>query len=270
MNSETDKSLAVIRSYWEQAAAHAVDEQGLRPTARDPHLQAAVEKIMERWLDSTMTLLDIGCGDGHSTIFFAQRVRSAIGIDYVESFIESARANAARQNAGNATFHAADVLDLAPVRKRFGPCDAATSIRCLINLASWDNQAKALKQIAHMVKPGGLLLLSEGWIEGMAGLNLRRQRAGLPPLSVVRYNTLLSRGQFEAEAARYFDILTYHSLGFYLYMSRVFQPRFVAPAQPRHDHPINAAAAKLQLDCAMGAEFQDCDYAGVYVLRRKV
>jgi hypothetical protein len=41
----------------------------------------------------------------------------------------------------------------------------------------------------------------------------------------------------------------------------------VAPEAPRHDHRINQVAAQLSrvLD---RSEFRDCDYAGVYVLRR--
>lgn len=269
MSPELHKSLAEIRAYWERAATQDVDAQGLRPTARDPYLQAVVEKVMERQLGSGMKLLDLGCGDGRTTILFSRRVRSVVGVDYVESFVERARAHAAEHDARNTTFAAGNVLDLGPVLKRFGRFDAATSIRCLINLESWNNQVQSLKQIADVIEPGGVLLLSEGWTEGMAGLNQRRQQAGLPEIAVVPYNTLLSRAQFEAEAARFFEVVAYHNLGFYLYMSRVFQPRFVAPEAPRHDHPINAVAAELQMSCTTDSEFQDCDYAGVYVLRRK-
>jgi 2-polyprenyl-3-methyl-5-hydroxy-6-metoxy-1,4-benzoquinol methylase len=269
MSSDTHKSLAEIRAYWEQAATQDVDAQGLRPTARDPHLQAVVESIMERRLGPGMKLLDLGCGDGRSTILFSRSVKSAVGMDYVESFVERARAHAQQHGALNTTFLAGDVRDLGPVRRQFGRFDVATSIRCLINLASWSNQAQALEQIAGTIEPGGLLLMSEGWTEGMAGLNARRQRAGLTGIAVVPYNTLLSRAQFEAEASRHFEVVAYHNLGFYLYMSRVFQPRFVAPDAPRHDHPINAIAADLQLGCADDSEFEDCDYAGIYVLRRK-
>jgi hypothetical protein len=103
----------------------------------------------------------------------------------------------------------------------------------------------------------------------MQGLNLRRERAGLPPIAVAEFNRLMMRADFEAEARRWFDIVAYDGAGLYLYLSRVAQPLLTAPEPPRHDHPLNRAAARLQAVSPGAVEFQDCDYAGVYVLRRK-
>ena len=65
-----------------------------------------------------------------------------------------------------------------------GLFDSVTSIRCLINLSTAENQYRALGEIAACVRPGGLCLVSEGWADGMAGLNLLRRRAELPPITV--------------------------------------------------------------------------------------
>src|SRR5205823_14164137 len=99
------------------------------------------------------------------------------------------------------------------------------------------------------------------------GLNRLRAAAGLPAIETVAYNLLLPRTEFEAAAAKHFEIEAYHSLGFYLFMSRVVQPLLVAPEAPRHDHRINQVAAQLSRVLDRSA-FRDCDYAGVYVLRR--
>ncbi|MGH9907142.1 MAG: hypothetical protein ACRD8U_16345, partial [Pyrinomonadaceae bacterium] len=136
-------------------------------------------------------------------------------------------------------------------------------------LVSWSYQAEALAEIAACVKPGGLYLTSEGWEEGMVGLNLRRRRVGLPPITVVEHNLLMSRICFEREAGKYFDFVGYIGAGLYLYMSRIFQPLFVLPNVPSHLHPINKLASGLQVLSFSEADFSDCDYAGVYVLRRK-
>jgi hypothetical protein len=166
-------------------------------------------------------------------------------------------------------FGQADVMDLKPVRSRIKLADIAVTIRCLINLANWDNQAKALGEIAACIKPGGLYLLSEGWADGWDGLNLQRARCGLKPIELVKYNCLLNRNRFEQAAREYFDILHYENLGFYIFMSRVFQPAFVAPQPPQHLHDINRVAAQLGCLGIGAAEFREVDYAGVYVLRRK-
>ncbi len=269
MTDRADPTLDDIRTYWSDAAGVDRDADGMRPTARDPWLQEAVETAIEQRLLPGVSLLDIGCGDGLSTLRFAGLAGRVTGIDYIAQFVERARGYARARGAANVTFDQGDVLDLGPLVARHGQHDVAVSIRCLINLANWDNQRRGLAEIAATVRPGGLLLISEGWQEGMDGLNLRRTRAGLAPIQVVRYNVLMGRQAFETEARRHFEILDYVSLGFYLYMSRVFQPLLVAPESPRHDHPVNRVAALAQAQMSDKGSFDDCDYAGVYVLRRR-
>ena len=266
--AESRKSPAEIEAYWAAAALAETDAEGLRPTARDPYLQQAVESAIEPHLSENDRLLDVGCGDGLSALRFARRVRAVVGIDYIEAFVTRASESAARAEVTNAKFQQASVLDLSAVRQAYGTFDAAVSIRCLINIPQWADQARGIAEIAACVRPGGRYLASEGWSEGMEGLNRTRQVVGLPPIKTVDYNLLLSRSVFEAEAAKSFEIEAYNSLGFYLFMSRVVQPLVVAPAPPRHDHPINRVAASLG-GVLNRSEFRDCDYAGVYVLRRK-
>jgi ubiquinone/menaquinone biosynthesis C-methylase UbiE len=267
-DTEDAKLLEEIRDYWGAASRLDVDADGLRPTARDPWLQEAVETAMERWLDRGARLLDIGCGDGRSTLRFSRRVSSALGIDFIEAYVDKAIAEANAARVSNVAFEPGNALDLADLQRRHGPFDVVTTIRCLINLGTAANQFGAIGEIARCLRPGGLYLASEGWTEGLAGLNVRRQRANLAPIETVKYNLLLSRLDFERAVAPYFELLAYVSLGFYLFMSRVFQPRLVAPAAPKHDHPINAIAAALQAGFLTTDDFLDCDYAGVYVLRR--
>src|SRR5205085_11227619 len=192
-------------------------------TARDPHLQEAVEAAIERWLRPGDRLVDVGCGDGLSTLRFARTTGSALGVDYIDAFVTRARRYAAELDAP-VTFAVADAMDLSAIRAEHGLFDSVTSIRCLINLSTAENQYRALGEIAACVRPAGLCLVSEGWADGMAGLNLLRRRAGLPPITVVAYNLPLERAAFEREAARYFEPVAYHGLGLFLYLSRVVQP----------------------------------------------
>jgi 2-polyprenyl-3-methyl-5-hydroxy-6-metoxy-1,4-benzoquinol methylase len=257
-----------VRRFWENASAEERDAQNLRPTARDPWLQQCVESTMETLLPSGASLLDVGCGDGASTLRFAKTAGRVYGVDFIERYVERARAAAAQASVTNVRFSTADVRDLSSVRAQIGQVRVATSIRCLINLATPEDQERGIAEIARMVEPGGLYLASEGWTEGMAGLNARRTAVGLSPIRVAQYNLLMTRRFFEDTAARWFDVAGYHSLGLYLFLSRVLQPLYTAPAPAMHDHPINKAAARLQQTSDDSHEFLDCDYAGVYVLRR--
>ena len=261
------KSLEAVQEFWRSAAQQPLDQDGLRPTARDPFLQELVEAAIEQRIRGGR-LLDVGCGDGLSTLRFAPKVNEAVGVDFVQAFVDRAVEHSAEQGVP-AIFEQADVMDLEPVRARHGEFDIVTSIRCLINLATPQNQKLGLSEISKCVRSGGLFLTSEGWQDGIDGINRRRVAAKLPAMTATEYNLLMPRAEFEAEARKHFDIVDYVPFGFYLFMSRVFMPALVAPEPPRHSHAVNRAASALQLQGVASDEFQDCDYAGVYVLRRR-
>jgi SAM-dependent methyltransferase len=261
--------LSQIRDYWEKASTQAIDADDLRPTARDPYLQQVVEAAIEKWVWPAAQLLDIGCGDGASTVRFAKRAKHCHGVDFIERYVSIARENAECLSVHNVDFIQGNVMDLRPTRLQVGLCDIVTTIRCLINLSNWGNQQIALKEIAGTIKSGGLYLLSEGWSDGWEGLNRVRSRAGLGPIELVKYNCLINRTRFESYISDDFEILHYENLGFYIFMSRVFQPSYVAPEAPKHLHEINRFAAQMTEAGIGSSEFKDIDYAGVYVLRRR-
>jgi SAM-dependent methyltransferase len=265
------KSLDAVRTYWEAAAATERDRDGLKPTARDPDLQAVVESSIEKWIPPNASVLDVGCGDGASTIRFARRADRIVGVDYIPRFVDRARDLARRVEVENVAFVVGDVLDLESVRSDHGLFDVAITIRCVINLATLENQVRAISQIASCVRPGGLLLTSEGWQDGRDGLNRRRVSSGLSAMDLVDHNLLITRRDFEQAIAPHFDLVAYEGAGLYLFISRLLQPLYVAPAEPSVGHPLNAVAAGLQARAndARLNDFYDCDYAGVYVLRRR-
>jgi ubiquinone/menaquinone biosynthesis C-methylase UbiE len=265
------KSFEEVKAFWQAAAAHEFDQEQLRPTARDPYLQQAIESVVCRYLPEKPAgtqLLDIGCGDGTSTFKFAPFFERAVGIDYADGFIARATSLAQREQVPNLRFHVGDATDLSPWRDQYGKFDVAVSIRCLINLATWENQKQGIEEAARSLKPGGLYILSEGWQEGMEGLNQARQAAGLEPMAIAPYNVLIRRSTFDAVASQYFTTAAYESLGVYMYLSRVVQPLLVAPEAPRHTHPLNRVAMEI-VTGANRPGFDDCDYAGIIVLRRK-
>ena len=103
----------------------------------------------------------------------------------------------------------------------------------------------------------------------MTGLNRRRELAGLKPIRVVEYNLLINRAKFEDTVRRTCVVEAFSGLGFYIYMSRVFHPIFVAPQEPHHAHRINEVASQLQQKSTVFNDFADSDYAGIYVLRKR-
>lgn len=262
------KSREDIFNYWNEMSAIDIDAQGLRPTARDPYLQEAIEAIIERHLEPKMKVLDIGCGDGVSTVRFAQKSQKIVGTDFIDRYVKKAQAYARQKSVKNAVFRQGNVLDLKKISDEFGSFDAAITIRCLINLPTWEDQSIALREIAQVLKPGGLYIFSEGWKEGMEGLSRRRQKLGLEPIQAVEYNKMICRSDMEDELEKYFDVVKYQGLGLYMFLSRVLQPLYRSPKPPQHDHHLNRIAGEIQLSMEEDA-FSDCDYAGVYILHKK-
>ena len=234
-----------IHEYWSRSAASERDQDDLRATARDPFLQKAVEMVLERRLPRGTRVLDVGCGDGQSSLRFAQSAAHVVGVDFVPDYVAAAARNASRPGVHNVTFQSGNVLDLAEIRRTHGMFDVVLTIRCLINLPDWDLQKRGIAELAACVAPGGLYLTSEGWAEGFAELNRFRLAAGLPAMNVVEFNRLMPRSVFEEEVSQYFTIEAFDSLGLYLYLSRVVQPVLVRPDAPSHVHPLNRAAAEL-------------------------
>ncbi len=258
-----------IRRHWESAATAPLDRDGLRPTARDPYLQEVVEFAIEERLTGVESLLDVGCGDGVSTMRFSRKVERSLGIDYIESFVQACREKALTEGRAGVRFEQASVLELGSIRKECGLFDAATSIRCLINLPDWDLQRRAIGEIADCLRAGGLLFISEGWRESFDCLNAYRRRVQLAEIPLANYNLLLSRADFEKEITGRFDIMEYVNLGLYVFLSRIVQPLFQYPDPPSHRHRLNEVAAGI-LNAGVGRDaFAECDYCGIYVLRKK-
>src|SRR5438046_9544809 len=66
--------------------------------------------------------------------------------------------------------------------------DCVICVRVLINLPDTLAQLLAIQNLARFVRPGGVLLLAEGFTEGFEALSELRQKVGLPPLSPAPIN----------------------------------------------------------------------------------
>jgi len=109
------------------------------------------------------TVLDIGCGDGHDAVAFAQLRREVLGIDQSERAVARARARAEELGvAERATFEVCDIADsdaLGAVLRRFRDGHSGTVLfylRFLLHAVPAEVQQELLTHLSSIAREGDL------------------------------------------------------------------------------------------------------------------
>jgi SAM-dependent methyltransferase len=196
----TKYNLEQIRSYWTEQA-HAYAQSAGASWSDRMVIDMEIREIAER-LDDGDSVLDVGCANGYSSVGLAMRRRVRIrGLDYIPAMIEQARlrlSSLPHKLAGEVEF---DVGDITALREPPAAYDKVVVIRVVINLGQWDRQVLALRECARVLKPGGVLLLSEATLQGWSRLNEFRREWGLPDIPMPPFNLYLDQDRV-ADATR--------------------------------------------------------------------
>lgn len=258
MENKYDK----IKNYWINAGKAELDADGLKPTARDPYMQLINEYHIIRHLDSNDYVLDVGCGEGTSTLKFADVAKKVVGVDYSETLIKQANS----KYKLNASFILQDILE---IHNEFAKdeFDAIISIRCLINLPEKEMQYRALDNLFNVLKPGGIIFLSEGYQLGWDFLNIYRQRNNLSVINIVEYNKLFENLELEKYLKTKGVIRDFIGFGDYLFGSRVLHP-ILTDGLVLHDSKINEMFYKLYINNWFNQKHDNCSYAGIYIVEK--
>ncbi len=176
-----------VRAFWTRQAI----EHGASPTASwSDHcvIEMEVREIARRLHDGDR-VLDVGCANGHSTVQYAlDKAVTIKGVDYVPEMIAQAKERLAGLTAtlkGSVAFEVGNILSLDEPDETY---DKLVVVRVLINLNSEAAKAIALRQCARILKPGGLLLLSEATLQGWNRLNALRAEWGLAAIPMPPFN----------------------------------------------------------------------------------
>ena len=150
-----------------------------------------IRELVHR-LEDGDKVLDVGCANGYSTIQLAsQKAITIRGLDYLPEMIEQARASMQSLPSsmpGKVDFDVGSVMAISEPSDTY---DKVIVIRVVINLGEWSNQLRALRECARVLKPGGVLLLSEATIQGWSNLNDLRREWGLPDIPMPGFNNYL-------------------------------------------------------------------------------
>jgi len=226
-----------IRNFWEELGTSK--PSGELATHRDNDQVALEIDTILQILHEDDYLLDIGCGTGFSTSVYAKTCKKALGLDYAEAMIESAKK---RYQSDNLKFEQQDILSL---DDRYGQFSMIVTTRCLINLTSWNEQKDAIKRIHNCLKPGGTLILAEGTKQGREALNVLRISVGLRALPTVWHNIDFDEELLIPFLADMFDIKKDIRFGLYDVLTRIYYPLTIAPDEPQYGTPFHRAARRM-------------------------
>jgi ubiquinone/menaquinone biosynthesis C-methylase UbiE len=239
-------------------------------TSPDFNLREIEIEYISRYLEDGQCVLDVGCGNGYSTLCHAARINSNFcGVDFVPEMIDAAQNLCSRfQLKGTVTFQVGDVTQLS---FSSGVFDTVVSQRCLLNLPSRDHQWQALSEIARVLKPGGRYLMLEGTLQGLRKLNCIRAKLGLTPIPEADLKSNWFSNKFEEEEVMekirhlFSGLETIQRFGMYYFLSRVVHPLLVAPEEPKYDAPINRIARQI---CLQIPDFDGLGHVALWVIRR--
>jgi ubiquinone/menaquinone biosynthesis C-methylase UbiE len=248
-----------IKTYWDQKAA----AQGNDPhfTLPDYNLRNLEAEYVIRHLKPEDHLLDIGCGNGTTTLRFSKCVRQVVGADYSANMIENALK---LHPAANIEYQVMDVMKIDAPNSKF---DAVVTERCLINLPDWPSQQIALGEIARVLKPKGRYLMCESFEEAFVKFADLRTRFGLEPMKRHLNNYCLREAWLKEFLPKYFRVVSIEKMGLFYLISRLVHPMLAAPREPQYEATINEIAVKL----TMGMDphyLEDISVNGLYVLER--
>ncbi len=230
VKSDTDK-------HWNERARSETDVAKVNiddTVQRDLELQF-VFKNLERGA----RVLEVGCGNGYVTQQLRERVAFVDAFDFAENMVERAKELYGETN--NRVFHDS-VLDPESAK---GPYDIAVCIRVLINLRDLNEQAKAVQNIAGLLKPGGKLILIEGYREGFDAISAFRTGVGMSPLRPASINYYSALSEMVPVLQRDFTIADTFHTGLFDFLTRIVYPSLVGPDQATQAGEFHSKVEKI-------------------------
>lgn len=243
-----------IKIFWNREAKDWGNDP--RVTIRDHFFRVLEIETIQNFIKGKKRIIDVGCGTGFSSLFYAQVAKSLIGIDYASEMIKVARrfltdpryfgkvmknyADKAPVLLGNLLFQQGNILKMDYPDNSF---DAAIVERVLINLPTKKEQQKAISELYRILKSKGTLVLAEVTKQGHQNVDSLRKTFGLPILEKYWHNLYLDEEEFEGFTKELgFKMKKKIILETYQFLTKAIHPLIVKPQEPKFLSGFNKAA----------------------------
>jgi len=215
-----------VREFWRlQAVEHG--QSSAASWSDTPVIDLEIRNI-SNYLSDGDEVLDVGCANGYSTMHYANaRGIRVLGLDYIPEMIEQAgrRLTSGPKLKGTPSFRVGNItaLDLDD-----GVFDKVIVTRVIINLGEWTNQLRGIMECVRVLKPGGLLLMSEATLQGWRRMNSFRREWNLPDIQMPPFNNYLNEERLLAETAGVLDAVdVVNFASTYFVGTRVLKPLLI-------------------------------------------
>lgn len=204
---------------------------------------AYVDKILQG--DSYGDILDFGCANGYSTRRLAKSNLQSrfMGVDINPEMIDVAKTRSEQESSSNLNFRKLDVLQDIITEKY----DLIYAIRVFQNIESLEMQKKVLDRLYDLLKPNGMLLYIESYLDGYTRLNEDREKMELTPLPIHEHLTLLT-DEFDSHVASKMKLIRRDSLSSSYYLATRLLYSYIAKMNNEpidYNHPIHQVAAMI-------------------------
>ncbi len=194
-----------VKTTVNQQFSHAASNYRTSPIhASGPDLAAMVEAAH---LSGHETMLDAGCGPGHTALFFAGHVQKVVAVDLSQAMLDQGRSLAAERAIANVDFRHADVEALP-----FAPA-SFDLVTTRYSAHHWPHPLQALREFRRVLRPGGQLLLGDvvsfddpTLDTHFQTVELLRDASHVRDHTVAEWLTLLETAGFRAEVAHTWQI----------------------------------------------------------------
>jgi SAM-dependent methyltransferase len=204
---------------------------------------AYVDKILKDHFCADV--LDFGCANGYSTSRLAKlNLQSRFtGVDINRDMIEAAKLNSEQSVALNLEFRRYDIQQ-DPITEEY---DLIYAIRAFQNIESLEMQKMVLDRLCDRLKPNGMLLYLESYLDGYRRLNEDREKMGLRPLPIHEHLTLLT-DEFDTHAGSKMKLIRRDSVSSSYYLATRLLYAYIAKMNNEsidYNHPIHQVAAMI-------------------------
>ncbi len=228
--------------FWEEQGRKF--KENLGAVNFDPREDELEKLLLSEFVNNPGCFCDFGCGNGRTTIELAKQHPASEfhGWDFSQSMVDAANSLKEREGVANVFFKVVDGKSGMP-SNYIDAFDMVMTKRMLINLKG-DQKNKALKNIAQILKKGGVYLMVECFLEPLNRTNEFRKFLGLDEIKVHSFNEYINLGMLE-EVEIDFDLVKHIDFeSEYYYMSRIYNAA-LSNGSPSYDAPINMLSTKL-------------------------